>query len=594
MIVNPFEQEFIVNDVTFDEQDSPDVAIAPDGNFVVVWRSDDQDGDEGGIFAQVYDEFGNALRPVDIPVNTVTVEDQTEPVVAIAPDGSFVVVWTSEGVDGQDKGIAARRFSPNGTPIGQEFIVNTFTDFDQENPAIAMADDGSFVVTWTSVGQDGSGGSIAAQRFNANGNPIGNEFLVNTTTTADQEEPDIAMTPTGEFVIVWESENQDTSSSTGIFGQRFTREGDPIGDEIAINSVVTGQQETPAVAVDEQGSFVAVWESDGLESGNSEIIGRRFNSSGQPIGNDFVVNDSLVDDQTNPDIAMDGDANFIVSWTDEGTGVTEDNVFYRQFDATADPLTDDLLVNTFTDNDQRFSAIAQNDLGNVVIVWESLGQDSGPTGGSGVFGQQFKTPENVPATPIFGTSAGERLTGSGLADRITGRGGADTLIGRGGNDELIGNGGGDTLRGNADKDILDGGGGSDRMSGGSDDDVLIGRGGRDTMRGNRGDDELSGGRGRDTLRGNGGRDRLQGDQGSDTLFGNGGSDIFVLEVAPGIDTIQDFNNGVDRFELETGLDFSGLSFTRDGSDTLIQSGNSTLARVIDIAPGQITSADFIS
>ena len=49
MIVNPFEQEFIVNDVTFDEQDSPDVAIAPDGNFVVVWRSEDDDGQEKGI-----------------------------------------------------------------------------------------------------------------------------------------------------------------------------------------------------------------------------------------------------------------------------------------------------------------------------------------------------------------------------------------------------------------------------------------------------------------------------------------------------------------------------------------------------------------
>ncbi|MEB3214343.1 MAG: calcium-binding protein [Leptolyngbyaceae bacterium] len=594
MVVNSFEQEFIVNGVTFDEQDSPDVAIAPDGNFVVVWKSDAQDGDEGGIFAQVYNEFGRALTSDDIPVNTTTVEDQTEPVVAIAPDGSFVVVWASEIGDGDDKGIIAQRFSSNGNPIGSEFVVNTFTNFDQENPAIAMAEDGSFVVTWTSVGRDGSGDSIVAQRFGANGSPIDDEFLVNTTTLSDQENPDIAMTPTGEFVIVWESVNQDAPSSRGIFAQRFTAEGRAVGDELAINEVVTGQQETPAIAIDEAGNFVVVWESDGLDPGNSEIIGRRFDTDGRAIGGDFIVNESLTNDQTSPDIAMDGEGNFIVSWTNEGIGVTEDDIFYRQFDATADPLTGEVLVNTFTTNNQRFSAIAQNDLGNAIIVWESLGQDSGATGGSGVYGQQFKPRANIPAAPIRGTRAGERLSGSGLADFISGLGGADRLIGRGGNDELFGDGGRDILKGNADRDTLNGGGGSDRMSGGSDDDVLIGAGGQDTMRGNRGDDELFGGRGRDNLRGNGGDDRLEGNQGSDTLIGGGGSDIFVLEVAPGIDTIQDFRNGTDLFELDEGLTFLGLSFIRDGSDTLIRSGSSTLARVLDITPNQITSADFLS
>ncbi|MEM9450697.1 MAG: calcium-binding protein [Cyanobacteria bacterium P01_E01_bin.6] len=594
MIINPFEQEFLVNNVTVDEQDSPDVAIAPDGNFVVVWSSDEQDGDEGGIFAQIYDEFGTALTSSDIPVNTTTIENQSEPVVAIAPDGSFVVAWTSEDGDGDDNGIAARRFSATGAPIGQEFVVNTFTDSDQENPAIAMAEDGSFVVTWTSVGQDGSLGSVAAQRFSANGNPIGSEFLVNTTTTFDQEAPAIAMTPTGEFVIAWEGESQDFSSTNGIFAQRFSAGGQRVGTEIPINSVVVGEQEKPAIAIDDDGNFVVVWESDGLAIGNSEVVGRRFNSSNVAIGSDFVVNVAQEDDQSSPDIAMDGDGNFVVSWTTEGGGVAQDDVLYRQFTAAGVPLTGELLATTITDDDQRFSAIAQNDLGDTVIVWEGLGQDSGSTGGSGVFAQQFKTPANVPAPPIVGTRADERLVGDSRADRISGRGGADTLIGRAGNDELFGGSGRDRLRGNQDNDTLNGGGGNDIVVGGSDDDTLIGAGGRDILRGGNGEDDLSGGRGRDTLRGNGGNDRLEGDQGSDTLFGGGGEDLFVLEVASGVDTIRDFEDGVDRFFLAGDLVFSGLSFTRDGSDTIISSGNSDLARVLNISPGQISSTDFVN
>lgn len=594
MTVNRFGEEFLVNDVTLDEQGTPDVAIAPNGNFVVVWQSDDQDGDEGGIFAQIYDPLGNALRSEDIPINVTTVEDQTEPTVAIAPNGDFVVVWTGEDFDGEDKGIAARRFSSTGNPQSGEIQVNTFTDFEQEEPAIAMAADGSFIVTWRSDGLDGSGGSIAAQRFNSSGRSIGNEFVVNTTTAFAQSSPAIAMTPAGEFVIVWESDRQDTSTSSGIFAQRYAANGRALGQEFQVNTLADGEQENPAIAIDDDGNFVVVWESDGLDPGNTEIIAQRFDSDGDTIGNEFVVNTTLENDQTSPDISIDGDGNFLITWTNEGDGVAEDDIFARQFRVDGRPLTSEFRVNTFTDDDQRASAIAQNVLGDTVIVWESLGQDSGVTGGAGVFGQQFKEPANLPEPPINGTAQGERLVGDSGADTIRGRGGDDTLIGRAGNDLLIGGRGADRLRGNQGRDTLNGGGGADILRGGSDDDTLNGAGNSDTLRGGGGDDILSGGSADDTLRGNNGMDTLQGNRGNDSLIGGRGDDIFVVENVAGIDTIQDFQNGTDLFSLSQGLSFAGLSFTLDGRDTIISEGNNDLARVINIRPNQITSGDFLS
>lgn len=42
------------------------------------------------------------------------------------------------------------------------------------------------MVTWTSGVQDGSGYGIYQQRYDENGDTLGGEILVNTTTTSDQ------------------------------------------------------------------------------------------------------------------------------------------------------------------------------------------------------------------------------------------------------------------------------------------------------------------------------------------------------------------------------------------------------------------------
>ena len=57
---------------------------------------------------------------------------------------------------------------------------------------------------------------------------MGGQFQVNTTSGRDQESPSVAMTPGGNFVIVWEGDKQD-GSGWGIFGQQFNNQGVPGG-----------------------------------------------------------------------------------------------------------------------------------------------------------------------------------------------------------------------------------------------------------------------------------------------------------------------------------------------------------------------------
>ncbi len=66
-------------------------------------------------------------------------------------------------------------------------------------------------------------------------------------------------------------------------------------------------------------------------------------------------------------------------------------------------------------------------------------------------------------------------------------------------------------------------------------------------------DHLYGGAGNDSLSGGAGRDLLQDGAGADTLTGGTGVDVFVLSADGQVDTITDFEPGVDRIELGTGL-----------------------------------------
>src|SRR5690606_12055843 len=117
---------------------------------------------------------------------------QTEPSVAVAADGSFVVVWQSLAGAASSE-IVAQRFDTAGAPAGGEIPVNQTTAGAQTAPAVAVAPGGSFVVVWES--SDGSGTGVCARRFDATGAAQGDEFQVNQFTSQNQGLPRVAVDP---------------------------------------------------------------------------------------------------------------------------------------------------------------------------------------------------------------------------------------------------------------------------------------------------------------------------------------------------------------------------------------------------------------
>ncbi len=166
--------EIKVNTFTDNRQVSPAVATYADGDFVVAWQSNGQDAYD--IYFQLFNASGTP-RGSEKLANTHTLSRQVSPSVARDNAGNFIIVWASNGQDGDNYGIFARRFNSRGNAIDkQEFRVNTFIQGRQMAPSVAMNSSGGFVIAWESNGQDSSGYGIYAQSFDAAGEPLGAKF----------------------------------------------------------------------------------------------------------------------------------------------------------------------------------------------------------------------------------------------------------------------------------------------------------------------------------------------------------------------------------------------------------------------------------
>ena len=391
---NPLGPEFRVNTYTTNAQDSVAVAKRQQGifgNFVVVWSSYGEDGSSGGVFGQRYDGyFGVPLGP-EFRVNTYTTNTQRRPAVAVDTAGNFLVVWESAGQDGSSYGVFGQRFSPVGVPAGPEFRVNTYTTLQQGYPSIAARANGEFVVVWSSNGPDGQDYGVFGQRYAGSGTPLGTEFQINTYTTGYQAHPAVAGLKlfNSDFIVVWTSSGQD-GSSAGVFGQRFKANASPAGVEFRVNSYTNGHQGDASID-GAFGGFVVVWSSYGQDGSDRGVFGQRY-VGGTPQGGEFRVNTHTTGYQGGASVASDGTGNFVVVWSTDGQDGSSTGVFGQRYGSSGGTEGPEFRVNTYTTGAQELAAVVANQgalappLGDFVVAWRSYGQDGSS---HGVFGQRF-------------------------------------------------------------------------------------------------------------------------------------------------------------------------------------------------------------
>ncbi|NVJ93346.1 MAG: cadherin-like domain-containing protein [Methylocystaceae bacterium] len=441
-------------------------------------------------------------------VNTSTSNSQYSPSITALQDGGYVVTWQSYHQDVGD--IFAQRYNSSHEPVGSEFQVNTYTTARQELPQVQALQDGGFIVTWVSSGQDGDNDGVYAQRYDANGNTVGLEMQINTTTVGAQDYPVITVLTNGDYVIVWDGPD---GSSTGIMMQRFASDGTLIGTETLVNSYTSNGQWKPALTSLSDGGFVVTYEGNG--PGGSGIFARRFDAMGDALGADFRVAPRLASQYG---LTVEGLSNggFVMAWTEAGDDAgAGSGIKARVFDTNGDLLMDSFQVNSTLENTQLYPEIKTLNDGGFLITWQSQYQDGS---GYGIYGQRYSadgmangaefminssTSGNQDYHDIATLSDGtivvayengyeisahaftldQSTTASEGSDILDGGVGADTLTGLAGNDQLSGEDGNDVLAGGSGGDLLIGGAG--------DDTYLFGRGDGQDMIDNRGEGSSS-------------------------------------------------------------------------------------------------------
>jgi parallel beta-helix repeat protein len=378
--------KFLPNTRTEYLQPDPTITTLTDGRYVVAWQSMYQDGQDAGIVARIYNSNGQPLGG-EFLVNTTRKDFQDTPAITALADGGFVITWQSRDFGGTEYDIFAQRYNANGSAVGSEFRVNSYLKGFQTKSDVTALKNGGFVVTWQSEGQDGSEEGVYAQRYDSNGIRIGGEFKVNTVTTNFQNDPAITTLNDGSFVITWQSNGQD-GDSYGIYGQRYDSNGSTLGGQFLLNNRTVGSQNRPDITALDNGGFVATWNSSSQDGSEYGIIARVFNSSASPVGNEFQVNTFSSDNQIKPAIADLSDGGFVITWRSLGQNANDFGVYGQKYNASGQKVGSEFQVNSFTTGDRGYSAVTGLNNGGFVVTWHSLdsqGKDYG------LYSQNFNT-----------------------------------------------------------------------------------------------------------------------------------------------------------------------------------------------------------
>jgi hypothetical protein len=312
-------------------QDEPAVATAVGGNQLVAW-SDRQgyDGEQMGIYGRIYDAAGAPIAP-EFRINQITAASQWRPLIAPTPAGGFVVAWSGDW----DGDALFRVFSATGTPLTNDVQINQFATDAQVDPSVAVASNGRIFAVFVdfSTGTSVNGLDLYGRLFDANGVGLTNEFLLTSPgfTTASQSQPRVAVDGQDRFIVVWQSELGD-GSNTAIIGRRFDVNANPLGTEFVVNSTVTSAQIEPRLAAEASGDFIVTWED--YSTGNARAMYRRFDGLAQPQGPDAAV-DAAHSSVYRPMVVVDPGGDVVFAY--EYWGGPDGDVYLRGFESSAGP-----------------------------------------------------------------------------------------------------------------------------------------------------------------------------------------------------------------------------------------------------------------
>lgn len=234
---------------------------------------------------------------------------------------------------------------------------------EQTAPSICVDRDGSFITTW--IDYRNGGRDVYYQRFTSEGHVIDDNIKVNEDgNEVFNYAPTAAFLDSGSFIIVW------PSNGKSIYAQKFNSKGQRIGSNLIINNYSQWNYNcnSPSIASDSNGNFMVVWLDEYLR-------GKIFSNDLKPkteeinISNEYFITSFS---STSRPIASSENGQFVIVWSGRNTKDKTSNIFLQSYDNEGKEISENILVSQMSDSTVNyFPSISKLKNNNFVIAWES-------------------------------------------------------------------------------------------------------------------------------------------------------------------------------------------------------------------------------
>jgi len=383
----PQGDDFRVNVDYQNHQKDPVAASDAQGNTLVVWQND-LDGLRGRLFTAAGAPLSSELALVDnqnlptIPAHGVVVT-RRDPAAVFVPSGDFMLFWTEEtafeSVDilfenytTTDRKVFMQLFTPSGAPATRAMQVNQTTVGYQARPKAVLRPSGDVLVVWDSNALAGrsivAGDGIFGRLFTASGRPKTAEFKVSGDGLKTAF-PSVAVDAAGRFLVTWEGRG---NGSVDVFGRLFDASARAVAPSFQISTATDGPQRFPSVGASADGSFLVAWQGWFQDVWHGRVFGRAINRTGVPTGPQVQISKGNGYAQVAPTVAPATANSFLVVWMEFGQFSFPLGVAGVQVSLQGAPLSNEAWINQNQSNVQTTTSAATDGDGHFIIPFEEF------------------------------------------------------------------------------------------------------------------------------------------------------------------------------------------------------------------------------
>lgn len=365
---------------------SPAIAVNNKNQTMVVWigETESMSAHPYGRIINNPDNFQTSEFQIDFKTQEINSVSRN---VGVAPDidGNFFVIWEDLRFSRYSK-IYGRIFDPQGKPLIDEMVLvgeDEKVPVYATSPAIAINRKNTIRIAWVDSSKRIMTRMIEINKKTGQLERGKVERADQNTRLAPSAfDPNITDAPDGSFVITWVDNRKEFAINQGtplVFARQYNANGNPIHDDFQVNAFVpqiTTPCSAPDVVVDKNGNTMIFCWNDGRNSigqGNSSLYSRTFSWAQKPESGDYLIASCLRNDRPSLGIDFQNNMTFIYSQTSQS--VTDpvaalDHVFARSYKMGYEIMgaTVQLDQGNAVDRDTQFKS-AMTAAGELITTW---------------------------------------------------------------------------------------------------------------------------------------------------------------------------------------------------------------------------------